>query len=409
MRHTGKLTALAVAKMTKPGRYGDSRGLWLQISVSGSKSWAFRYMRHGQARQMGLGSAADVTLSMAREKALACRRLLLDGIDPISQRQSDRAAGRVAAARAVTFKDAAARHIASHEAGFRAAKTARLWRATLATYADPVFGGLPVDRIDTALVLQVIEPLWRAKPETASRVRQRIEAVLDFAAARGLRSGENPARWRGHLDKLLPARSKVARTRHHAALPYGELPTFLSALQAAPGVAPRALEFAILTAARTSEVIGATWDEIDLERAVWTIPASRMKGGREHRVPLADPVRALLVALPRDGAFVFVGAQRKRVLSHRAMLAVLSRMGRRDLTVHGFRSTFRDWASETTGYPNEVLELALAHAIKSPVEAAYRRGDLLDKRKRLMADWARFCASPGRRGRVVPLRGGEHG
>jgi integrase len=353
---------------------------------------------------MGLGPVADVTLAMARDKAMASRRLLLDGIDPIDRRKSERAAVRIAEGRGVTFKDCAERHITSHEAGWRSPKHAALWRATLVTYAYPVFGALPIAAVDTSLVLEVLEPIWTTKPETAGRVRGRVEAILDWATARGMRSGENPARWRGHLDKLLPARGKVARVRHHSAMPYAELPNFLIALRGEGGVSARALEFAILTAARTGEVIRATWAEINLTSAVWTIAAERMKGGKEHRVPLSERALALLAGLPREGEFVFLGGQRKRPLSNMAMLKTLARMGRRDLTTHGFRSTFRDWAAEATGYPNEVLELALAHAIGSKVEAAYRRGDLFEKRRRLMADWARYCDTSGGGGHVLPMR-----
>jgi integrase len=265
--------------------------------------------------------------------------------------------------------------------------------------------------VDTGMVLKALEPIWATKPETASRVRGRIEAVLDWSKARGYREGENPARWRGHLDKLLPARRKVRKVEHHAALPYAELPTFMADLRKREGIGARALEFAILTAARTGEVIGATWAEIDLETRLWTIPADRMKGRRQHRVPLSDRAIEILAALPRiqGNEFVFPGARDGKPLSNMAMLKTLERMGRDDLTSHGFRSSFRDWAAETTGYPGDLVEMALAHVVSNATEAAYRRGDMFDKRRRLMDDWAAYCAAPPRQGKVLPMRGKANG
>jgi len=350
MRDSNRLTAVAVARMKKPGRYGDGLGLWLQVSPSGTKSWLFRYMRNGKARQMGLGAVHTVTLAEARETAGDCRKLLLAGLDPIEARRAERMQSRVEAARGTTFKDCGERYIVAHEAGWKNAKHRNQWKSTLATYAYPVLGELSVAAIDTALVLKVIEPIWTVKPETAARVRGRIEAVLDWATAREYRQGDNPARWRGHMDKLLPARSKVARVRHHAALPYGELPVFMAALRKQDGVSPRALEFAILTAARTGETVGARWAEIDANTAVWNVPAERMKGEREHRVPLSARALEILESLPREGEaeFVFQGGRAESPLSNMALLGVLRRMGRGDVTTHGFRSTFRDWAAEQT-------------------------------------------------------------
>ena len=305
---------------------------------------------------------------------------------------------RLNAAKAMTFRDCAARYIASHRAGWRNPKHAAQWEATLATYAGPVMGGLSVQAIDTALVLKVLEPIWTTKPETAGRVRGRIESVLDWAKVRGYRAGENPARWRGHLDKLLPARSKVRRVEHHAALPYAELPGFLMSLRDQEGIAARALEFAIVTAARTGEVIGARWSEIDLLEKIWTVPPGRMKAGKEHRVPLSARALAILEEMQphrhAEDSFVFPGAKLGRPLSNMAFLMLLRRMGRDDLTAHGFRSSFRDWAAERTNFPSEVAEMALAHMVGSKVEAAYRRGDLFEKRSRLMAAWATFCNEP---------------
>lgn len=408
MREMKRLSAVEVSKKTKPGRYGDGGGLWLQVSVSGSKSWLFRYMRGGKARQMGLGPLHTISLAQAREIALECRQLLLKGIDPIENREAQRTAVRVAEAQNTTFRDCATRHIASHEAGWRSPKHAALWRATLETYAYPTLGDLPVAAINTGMVLQILEPIWTAKPETAGRVRGRIESVLDWAAARGYRQGENPARWRGHLDKLLPRRSKVAKVKHHAALPYAELPEFAENLRKQGGVAARALEFVILTAARTGEAIGARWDEIDLAAGVWTVPGERMKGGREHRVPLSARAVEILSEVPREAEYVFLGGRAGRPLSNMAMLRLLKRM-KVAVTAHGFRSAFRDWAAEQTSYPREVCEMALAHTIENKVEAAYRRGDLFEKRRRLMADWARYCETPRGTGQVVPMRGGQHG
>jgi integrase len=314
---------------------------------------------------------------------------------------------------AMTFRAVTNAYLAAHEAGWRNPKHRAQWRATLKTYVFPHFGELPVADVNTGHVMAALEPIWREKAETASRLRGRIEAVLDYAAARGWRTGENPARWRGHIANLLPRRSKIARVEHHAALPWQDISAFLIDLRSRDGLGARALEFAILTAARTGEVLGARWSEINLDEAVWTVPAKRMKAGQEHRVPLSDAalaiVRALLPLRPADDAegkaFVFPGARRSRPLSGMAMLMLLRRMGRADLTAHGFRSTFRDWAAECTGYAREVAEAALAHTLRDKVEAAYRRGDLFEKRRRLMDDWAAFCARPAiEAGSVTPIR-----
>ena len=412
MRKVNQLTALAVTRKKKPGRFGDGRGLWLQVSRSGTKSWLFRYMRHGKARQMGLGPVYTVSLAEAREKATECRKVLLVGDDPIEARNARRMATRVEASRGITFKECAEKYIAAHEAGWRNEKHRAQWKSTLKTYVYPVLGDLSIAAIDTALVLKVIEPIWTVKPETASRVRGRIEAVVDWAKAREFRNGENPARWRGHLDKLLPPRRKVARVRHHAALPFADLPDFMADLRRLDGMSPRALEFAILTAARTGETIGALWKEIDLKNKVWIIPPERMKGDREHRVPLSSRGLKILeiIHLESESEFVFPGVRKGKPLSNMAMLATLRRMGRADVTSHGFRSTFSDWAAETTGYPREVVEMALAHAVSDKVEAAYRRGDLFEKRRRIMEDWSSYCTLPPPAGdKVVQLRGQDHG
>jgi integrase len=399
-RTVGKLTALAVSQARRRGYYGDGGGLFLQVGAGGSKSWVFRFRDNGRLREMGLGPLHTVGLSEARRRAQECRRARLDGKDPIEARKAERLQSRLAAARAMTFRDAAERYIAAHRAGWRNPKHAAQWPATLAAYVYPVFGELPVQAVDVGLVMRAVEPIWTAKPETASRVRGRIEAILDWAAARGYRSGDNPARWRGHLENLLPRKTRVRRVEHHAALPYGDIAAFMAELRRQEGVAARALEFAILTAARTGEVIGATWAEFDLPGRLWTVPAARMKAGREHRVPLSDAALAILAALPKGGP----GA-RVFPLSQMALLMLLRRMGRGELTVHGFRSTFRDWAAERTAFPAEVAEMALAHTVGDKVEAAYRRGDLFEKRRQLAAAWATFCAAPpSAAAGFVPLR-----
>ncbi len=344
---------------------------------------------------MGLGAYPEVSLREARERTDDARRLRRQGIDPIDDKHARRSARALKAVKETTFAAAAHGYIRSHSAGWRNAKHAAQWQATLGTYACPVLGRLPVQSIDAGLVLKALEPIWAEKPETASRLRGRIEAVLDWAKARGLREGENPARWRGHLDKLLPARSKVRRVEHHAALPFDDLPAFMGRLGKQEGTAARALAFTILTAARTGETIGAKWDEIDLVARVWTVPASRMKAGKEHRGPLAPAAVAILeqAAERRENDYVFPGA-RGGALSNMAFLMLLRRMEHGDLTTHGFRSTFRDWAAERTGFPREVAEQALAHTLPDKVEAAYRRSDLFDKRRKLMEAWARFCMTP---------------
>jgi integrase len=405
---TGHLTALMVSKAKRPGMYADGGGLYLQVTDGGA-SWIYRYMLRGRAREMGLGALALFGLSEARAKALDARRLCHAGVDPIEARHAERQQARLDAAKAVTFGQCAESYIKSHRAGWRSTKHAAQWEATLVKYAKPVIGALPVQAVDTALVLKVLEPIWTTKPETAGRVRGRIEVVLDWAKVRGCRTGDNPARWRGHLDKLLPARGKVRKVEHHAALPYGELPGFLAALREQEGISARALEFTILTAARTGETIFARWSELDLLDKTWTIPAARMKAGREHRVPLSARALAILQEMQAhrhaDDGFVFPGGKPRKPLSNMAFLRLLRRMKRDNLTAHGFRSSFKDWASDRTSFQNEIVEAALAHVVGSKVEQAYRRGDMFEKRRRLMQVWAEFCGQPaGDRAAVVPLR-----
>jgi integrase len=410
-RTVGKLTALKVARRLPPGMYADVAGLYLQVTGEGAKSWIFRFSLRGKAREMGLGSIAALSLSDARIKAAECRRLRQDGIDPIDARNALRVQAALEAAKTLTFKQAAASYIAAHRAGWKNAKHAAQWENTLASYAEPVIGALSVQAIDTTLVLKTLEPIWKVKPETASRVRGRIEAILDWAKVRGLRQGENPARWRGHLDHLLPAKMKVRRVKHHAALPYADMPAFMAALRAQDGIAARALEFTALTAARTGDTIGAIWDEVSLSEKVWRVPAERMKAGKEHRVPLSGRALAIVGEAQRgrlsETRYVFPGGKAGKPLSNMAMTEVLRRMKRSDITVHGFRSTFRDWAAERTNFPHEVVEMALAHAVADKVEAAYRRGDLFEKRRRLMAEWAAYCIAPpaSTRDKVVTIRG----
>jgi integrase len=389
-----KLSALKVRNLSRKGRYGDGGGLWLQVSESGSKSWLFRYMREGRARQMGLGPLHTVSLALARQKAEAARKLVLDGIDPINAKSSRVADERLRAARVMTFKQCAAAYIAAHEASWRNAKHRQQWSNTLRTYAYPMIGDLPVAAIETNIVLKILEPVWQAKPETASRVRMRIEAVLSWATVRGYRSGDNPARWRGHIDQLLPSRRKIRPVKHHPALPYRDLPAFMTRLRTEAGVAARALEFTILTACRTSEAIGARLAEFDLENAIWTVPGERMKAGREHRAALSMRAMEIVRTAMKDDGFLFPGVSKGKPLSNGAMLDLLERMGRKDLSVHGFRSTFRDWAAEQTNHPRDVAEMALAHFVGDKTEAAYRRGDLFEKRRRLAEDWALYCESP---------------
>jgi integrase len=401
-----KLTALRAKGAKAPGLYGDGKGLYLRVNEGAGKSWVLRYMLHGRAREMGIGSFADYTLAEARERARQYRKLVKEGVDPIEVRRERRGAALAQRAKTMTFRQCAEAYIAAHSAGWRNPKHARQWPSTLGTYVYPIFGALPVQAIDTGLVMKVLEPIWTTKTETASRVRGRIESILDWATVREYRRGDNPARWKGHLEEVLAEKSKVRRVEHHAALPYAELPGFMAELRAQEGIAARALEFAILTAARTGEVLGAKWPEITDK--LWIVSRERMKAGREHRVPLGERAIELLEQMQkiREGEFVFPGGKARRPLSNMAFLMLLRRMGRGDLTAHGFRSTFSDWCAEQTAFPSEARAMALAHAVSDKVEAAYRRGDMLQKRRDLATAWDRYCSKrPG--GNVVdwPLAG----
>ena len=403
----GSLTARKVETLTAPGRHSDGDNLYLTINGRGGKSWVFFYRFQGKRKEMGLGSAAPghENLRDARRKALAARKLIDEGIDPLAHKAAqDRATAQEKAIAALpSFGIFADQYLADHRSKFRNAKHVAQWQMTLAKYCLPI-RSTPINEIDTEAVLSVLQPIWQKVPETASRLRGRIENVMDAARARGLFQGENPARWRGHLKAILPARQRLTRG-HHAALPYDELPAFLSELRTKQSIAGLALEFCILTAARSGEVLGASWREFDLAKAIWTIPAARMKAGHEHRIPLSAHALAILKVIPREKGndHVFPGAGRNKALSGMAMAMLLRRMDRETITVHGFRSTFRDWASEQTSFPHETCEHALAHRISDKAEAAYRRGDQFEKRRKLMDTWASYCAAKVG-GKVVPLR-----
>jgi integrase len=398
-----RLTAQAVLRANKPGLYHDGAGLYLRVGRGGAKSWAFRYMRGGVAREMGLGGLTKVSLADARAKANAQRRLISDGVDPLVEKAKRQKEERVITAGTRTFEQCAESYIQAQSTGWRSAKHAAQWASTLRTYVYPVFGDLPVRQIDRALVIEVLDPIWVKKPETARRVRGRMEAIIDFAIARGWRGeGDNPAR-RGPLVRGLSKQTN--KVKHHAALHYTEIGSFMVDLRNEKGIAAPALEFLILTAGRTGEVISARWREIDWARRLWNVPAERMKNKREHRVPLSVPALKVLERLPsRDQEFIFPGLKADRPLSNMALLVLLGRMKRSDVTVHGFRSTFRDWAAEWTSFPREVAEAALAHVLGDKTEAAYQRGDMLEKRRRLMESWGEFCAKNVPASTVVSLR-----
>ena len=417
-RKTNGLTAKRVERLKEPGRYHDPdhKGLYLQVQESRngiSKSWLLRYEHGGRERWHGLGSAADFSLKEARERARRARQLLADGIDPVEAKKAAKAAVALAHAKTLTFEEATRQYYAQHNAKWSNRKHAKQFLSSLEAYAIPKLGRLSVADIDTGAVLKVLEPIWPTKTETASRVRGRIELVLDWATVRNYRTGENPARWKGHLAEVLPARGQIQKTEHQPALPFEELPEFMQELAQREGVAARALEFAILTGARTDQATTAPWSEIDFDARTWTIPASRMKAGKELKVPLSDQALDILRNLSREAGneFIFISPSHHRQgLSNAAMSELLGRMhtarARAGLppwvdkttgklaVVHGFRSTFRDWAAERTNYQNHIVEMALAHVIDSKVERAYRRGDLYVKRTRLMAEWAKFATTP---------------
>lgn len=397
-----KLTAREVENLTEPGKYEDGDGLRLEVKQSGSKSWILRFQLHGKRREMGLGRYPDVSLKQARILAAEQRSLLLDKKDPIAERDKHTAQKhqetQQAQVKAVSFQAVAEDYISSQRAGWKNAKHAWQWENTLERFVFPVIGKLPPAEVTTEHVLKILKPIWQIKTETASRVRSRLELILDSAKAKQLREGDNPARWRGHLDKLLPSTSKIQKVKHHPSLPYSQLPEFWQELTGNPSISSKALQFLILTATRTSETLNAKWNEIDLNLSVWTIPAERMKMGREHRVPLSSTAIAILQSIPKlvGTDYIFPGVKAGKPLSNLSMVMLMRRMGygcngdKGDYVPHGFRSTFRDWAGEVSHFPRDVAEMALAHTIENKVEAAYRRGDLLAKRAAMMQEWAEY-------------------
>jgi integrase len=403
-RTLNRLTAVKVDKLKKPGMHSDGGGLYLRVSDAGTKSWIFRFTQAGRLRDMGLGSVNDVTLAAARRRAAEYRELRTEGVDPISYRRASVARQLASDAKSLTFKECAARYIQSHESGWSARHT-QDWNHSLQAHAYPVLGDLPVRLIEVAHVMQVLGPMWKDKTVTAGRVRGRIEAILDWAKVSGFRDGENPARWRGHLDHLLPAARRVRAVEHHVALPYQQVGAFMARLRENMSMAARCLEFTILTAARRGEARFATWDEIDFEAKTWTVPAARMKSGREHRVPLSKPALALLKDLwaIRRGETIFHG-MRSGPVAGITVLMLAKQIGGA-ITIHGMRSAFRDWAAEQTNFPREVAEMALAHAVGDAVERAYARTDLFERRRKLMEAWAAYCGKSvlPHTGRVVSI------
>jgi integrase len=389
-RLINRLSATRVAKTREPGLHADGGGLYLRVTDSGTKSWMFRFMLNGRARSMGLGPIHTISLAEAREAANGCRKLCLQGVDPIEHRDAERTNKS-----APSFDECATAFIEAHQAGWSKIYQTE-WRRSLRMHASPVIGSISINVIDLKLVMKVLEPIWRSKSRMASNLRARIEAILDWATVQGYRQGDNPARWKGHISALLPTPTKIRPVEHRAALPYDSVSEFITTLHQLDGSAARALEFLILTAARISEATNARWDEIDTAAAVWTIPAKRMKAGKEHRVPLSAPALDILSQMRtvEGSEWVFPGQNHGRPVTTSALIkTVRQSMGRSDFTIHGFRSTFRDWTAEHTDFPREVAEMALAHKIPSAVEAAYRRGDLFQKRRELMKTWAEHCAS----------------
>lgn len=391
------LTQKRVDRERERGRHSDGDGLYLQVLSDENRSWLFRYERAGKERWMGLGSVRDWSLADARDRAHAARKLLANGVDPIDARKRERDTQRAQSTKHMTFEQCAIAYSDAHAESWRNAKHRAQFLSSLREYVFPIIGSLPVGTVETAHIIKVFEQkvgtgtFWKERPETARRVRQRVEAVIDWATVREFRTGENPARWKGHLSEVLPARSKK-NVRHHAALPYDALPAFMVEVRRRESVSARALEVTVLCALRTQEVVNALWSEVDLKNRIWTIPPSRMKAQKEHRVPLSDRVIEILEALPREDSndHIFIGGRAGCGLSNAAMMELLKGM-RPGLTVHGFRSTFRDWCSERSNFPHEVAEMALAHTIPSAVERAYRRGDLYMKRTKLMESWSAYC------------------
>jgi integrase len=397
------LTVRRIAKLTKPGRYLDGHGLYLQVGHTGARSWLLRYVQAGNERWLGLGPLHTFTLDEARQRAVRARQQIHDGIDPIALKRAARDTQALERAKALTFEQATKQYFDQHSPKWSNARHREQFVSMMQAYAYPVIGKLPVATIDTGLILQVIEPIWTTKNQTAIRLRGRIESVLDWATVRGYRTGENPARWKGHLAEVLPASSHIAKVKHFTALPYTQAPAFVAQLATLQGIGPKALEFLILTAGRTDEVLSARWSEINLDEALWTIPPERMKEGAIHRVPLTERAIEILRALPREGDLVFLSSKPGRPMGKMTFLKLIKAMGYDDITTHGFRSCFRDFAGDMTSFPREVAEAALAHKIGDASEQAYRRGDALAKRRRLMQAWADFIATPQRSASVTPI------
>lgn len=400
-----ELTALVVKKIKKPGLHavGGVAGLLLQVTDSGARSWILRVMVGSKRRDIGLGGYPDVTLSQARDKAREMREKIKEGIDPVEERRAKRERLKLAQANSITFDEAVEKVLAIREVEYKNSKHIAQWRSTLETYASPIIGKLPVANIEKGHILQILEPIWKEKTETASRLRGRIENVLSWATVSDYRTGENPARWKGHLDQLLSKPSKTTKVQHHKAISWQDIGTFMHDLKQRDGIAAKALEFLILTATRSGEVRGATWKEVDFDARIWTIPEDRMKTGKEHQVPLSDEAVSLLKALPRmDNNEHLFPAPRGGILSDMSISAVVRRMNV-EAVPHGFRSTFRDWCSENTNFPHNVAEMALAHTISNKAEAAYRRGALLEKRKKLMQEWAKYCNTIQVKGDVISI------
>ncbi|MDB4431212.1 integrase arm-type DNA-binding domain-containing protein [Pseudomonadales bacterium] len=391
------LSATKVKTVQAAGMYCDGDGLYLQVSSGGTKSWVYRYSLSKRRRDMGLGSLDVLSLAEARLARNDQKKLLNQGVDPIEHRNADRAARLADLIRSehesITFKKCAEEFIAAKQAEWKSAKHKQQWNNTLRDYAYPIIGQLSIAKIDQAAVLKCLKPIWTIKTETATRVRQRIEAILDYAKACRYREGDNPAVWKGGLEPILPNPTKLKNIKHHDSLHYDKLPNFMSELRSEVGIGARALRLAILTATRTSEVINARWNEVDLDKKVWTVPKERMKAGKVHRVALSSAAVRLFEELPRINKFVFPGMSDEKPLSNMAMAATLRRMGRTDITVHGFRSTFRDWVAEKTNFPARVAETALAHQLTDKAEKAYQRGDLIEKRFEMMEAWASYCDS----------------
>ena len=402
-----RLKDLQIRRLSQPGSYPDGEGLYLQVRTSGAKDWFYRYEVEGKGRKRGLGSYPTLSLEQARDDALECRQLRQQGIDPVDYAKAQRQKEALDEAKSFTFKECALTYINSHNRGWKNRKHESQWRNTLETYAYPTIGDISVQDIDIGLVMEVLEPIWYEKTETASRVRQRIENILDWATVKQYRSGDNPALWRGRLDKLLPKRVKVQKPVHFPAMDYRELPEYFQALRKRDSVATRALAFTILTAARNGEARAVTNDELDIKGKIWTIPDSRMKADREHRVPLsAEALKIIKEMEPfrrHTDNFIFPGQAHAKPISEASLLKVVKQQDK-TLTVHGFRSTFRDWCAEQTSFPREVAEAALAHSVRDKTEAAYQRGDLFEKRRKLMDQWAQYCLKEKGKARVVPIR-----